>query len=335
MAAARPTGLVTLAHVKKEVRLALTRASDRPELRRFLERLLSKPGRVLAADGRAPWPGFVLQTCAALGGDLRVAPLTAAAVELAVTAIDVVDDLIDGDFEGTANERARAQNASLVLGWLSQRCVIQLADHIGLARAARLGDVIAAWSLSSCDGQDLDLLLEGDAEADEHAALDATIRKSGSLCAMACLAGAALATDDPATLDVVRRFGQHAGVTAQLLNDLEGVSIDASLHKNDFRQRKKTVPAAYLLHCAREDGLDSVLDWYASEASLDHGHLVELATAAHVLGALTYTWILADVHRREALRALDELRQLTGRDAVLSLRRLVPSVRARSLRAAA
>jgi geranylgeranyl pyrophosphate synthase len=332
---ARPSSTVSLAHVKHEVRAALALATDRPEHRAFLGRLLSQPGRVLAGDGRARWPGFVLRACGALGGDLRVAPLAAASVELAVTAIDVVDDLIDGDFQGSLADRARAQNASLTLGWLSQRCATQLAEHVGSERAQRVADVIAAGSLGSCDGQDLDMLLERSSDVTEELALDATARKSGSLCAMACLAGASLATDNPSVLHLVGRFGRLAGITAQLLNDLEGVSIDIRPDKSDFRQRKKTLPTAFLLECARAEDLPDVRNWYAGALGYSSALHTSLATAAHDLGALTYTWVVADIQHREALTVLNALRDLTGRDEVFSLRRILPSVRARRHTAAA
>jgi geranylgeranyl diphosphate synthase, type I len=320
---------VTLAHVKREVRSAIDLTSDRAELRQFLERLLSQPGRVLASDGRARWPGFVLQACAAVGGDPRVAARAAAAVELAVAAIDVVDDLIDGDFQGSWVDRGRAQNASLVLGWLSQRCANALGEQVGLERARRVAEAIAAGSIGSCDGQDLDMLLEPLSDVTEDAALEATVRKSGSLCAMACVVGASLATDDTAVLELVGRFGRHAGTTAQLLNDLEGVSIDMRPEKSDFRQRKKTLPTAYLIQCARGEDIPEIRAWYDGQLPYSAALQQSLATAAHDLGALTYTWVVADIHHRQALDTLTALRELTGRDSVLGLRRILPSVRAR------
>src|SRR5438128_1265429 len=82
----------------------------------------------------------------------------------------------------------------------------------------------------------------------------------------------------PAVLDLVGRFGRNTGVTAQLLNDLDGVSISALADKTDFRQRKKTLPVAYLLQCAKEDGLDDILGWYAGAEQLDPTRHVQLAT---------------------------------------------------------
>jgi geranylgeranyl pyrophosphate synthase len=153
---------------------------------------------------------------------------------------------------------------------------------------------------------------------------------------MACLVGASLATDDPAILDLVARFGRQAGITAQLLNDIEGVSIDIRPDKSDFRQRKKTLPTAYLIQCAiAEGGPPEVRDWYAGELAYSSALHASLAAAATDLGAVTYTWVVADVQHRQALALLAELHRLTGRDEVLALRRILPSVRARRARIAA
>ncbi len=74
-----------------------------------------------------------------------------------------------------------------------------------------------------------------------------TRRKAGSLAAMACQVGAAVAVDDPAILELVGDFGRHVGVVAQLLNDLAGVDPDSASRGSDLRRGKKTLPIAYAL----------------------------------------------------------------------------------------
>jgi geranylgeranyl diphosphate synthase type I len=236
-----------------------------PEFADLLRRLLSRPGFALAAEGVDRWAPYVFETAEALGSrDDSQAVVPAAAVECTVASIDVADDLLDDEWDDLEVDRGRALNGSVALAFLGQYCASQLP-----ARAHAIQHVLASGALASCDGQDLDLLLEAVRDdIEEQRALQATLRKSGSLGAMACQVGAAVCTDDPRTLDLIGAFGRHLGTCAQLLNDLAGVDIEQSAGtKSDLRRRKKTVPVAYLLACARRDGPQWVLDWYKAPAS--------------------------------------------------------------------
>lgn len=220
-------------------------------------------------------------------------------------------------------------NASLALTALAQCCAWELAGRIGSGRASRIGSLLAQGSLASCAGQDLDLVLEAVADVSEEAAHEATWRKSGSLFALACRVGAAVAVDDEALIEGLGTFGSHAGVVAQLLNDLAGVDPGSAERGSDLRRRKKTLPVAFALRCAREENLPVVLAWYEGAAAPSSEGEVQLAAMLRDLGALHYTWVVADAHRRAALAALEALVQETERLALRRLRRVVPSVRAR------
>src|SRR6185436_14296572 len=109
-------------------------------------------------------------------------------------------------------------------------------------RALTIGRLIAEGSTACCDGQDLDLLFEDTNDVSEDEAHEMTRRKSGSLVAMACRVGAAVATDDVAVVEAAGEFGTHFGLVAQLRNDLADVSTDPTRRKGDLRHHKKTLP---------------------------------------------------------------------------------------------
>lgn len=58
---------------------------------------LRQPGKVLGGATRPTWPSTVLASCAAAGGDRRIGSKIAAAVELFMAALDVLDEIEDGD----------------------------------------------------------------------------------------------------------------------------------------------------------------------------------------------------------------------------------------------
>lgn len=314
-----------LPEVAAFLRKVIAEGCERPEFRDLVTRLLARPGRVLSGLGPARWPGYVLSPCQALGGNTAVALGAVAAVEFAMAAGDVVDDVVDHDWEGTAEEAARALNASLGLLALAQRCLEGLAEPLGQGRALLINRIFSRGVLAACDGEDLDLLLEASTTVSEEEAHDMTVRKSGSLIAAACQMGAACATDEPRILELVGTFGSHVGALSQLLNDIAGADEGGS----DLQRRKKTLPIAYALRCAREESLRDIAAWYGGAAGAEGAGARQLAAVIRDTGALQYAWVVADVHRREALASLAALAQASGREEVRELRRLVPSVRAR------
>src|SRR5207247_2199402 len=96
---------------------------------------------------------------------------------------------------------------------------------------------------------------------------EAMWQKSGELVGMAFQVGAACATDDDGVIETIRKFGIHAGIVGQLGNDLEGIDADGRQRGTDLIHRKKTVPVAYALRIAAEEGVKEITDWYSPGAN--------------------------------------------------------------------
>lgn len=313
--------------VAEYVRSMIEQASDRQDFRDLLCRLMGQPGRILCPNGPIKWPAFVLCPCEALGGDPEAAVAAAAAVEFIITSADVADDLVDDEWDRRDDQWGRALNASLGLMWLGHRCVTNLADRLGAERACRIGQLISSKAVRACDGEDLDLVLESAPVVTAEETHVMTRLKSGSLVSMACEVGAATATDDPDVLSMVGELGGHIGVVAQLVNDVGGV-----ISGSDLRRRKKTLPIAYALRCAREEGIPDILTWYEGTTVLSGADERRLSEVIRELGALHYASVVADAHRREALSLVSRLARATGRGQVGKLRWLVPKVWAAEMR---
>jgi geranylgeranyl diphosphate synthase, type I len=320
--------------VRAAVEQAVAEAAVPHSYRALLLGLLAERGHILAPGGLPRWPAFVVDTCLVLGGDRAAAAEAAGAVELVATAADILDDLVDGELIGGPGG-PRSLNATQALVCLALGRALGLGARAGHQRGSLVARILAGGALAAQGGEDLDLLLERDLGVTEEAALEMTGRKSGNLVGMACQVGAVLATDEPRVLELVHAFGYRAGVVAQLLNDMLGVDVDPRLRGSDLRRRKKTLPVAYLLRCAREEGLDWVLDYYRRADPPTLADEQRIATMIHDLGGLHYTWVVADTWRHDALDALRSLAAHTGRDDVMRLRRLLPSVRARGFLARA
>ena len=310
--------------VVEAIQASVRSSPTTPAFHELLLALLSQPGRILADRQTAKWPRFVIETCQAFDGDRQAAVQAAALVEFMLAATDVVDDLVDEEWDSEF-PNSRALNATLAFGALAQRGATELAARLGADRAGLIARLVADGVMRACGGEDLDLLYETTIDVDEAQAFEMTRRKAGSLVAMACQVGAATATDDTTILSAIAEFGEHVGVVAQLMNDLVGVTSDASRRGSDLRRRKKTLPMAYLLRCAREEGLTDILEIYQRNDSLDARAEQLLAERIRDLGGLHYTWVIAETHRRAALDVVTALVQQTGRDGVTRLRALVPA----------
>ncbi len=292
-----------------------------------LRQLMSRPGRVLG-NSAARWPCFVLDTATALGGHHEAALDVAAATEMVVAAIDVVDNVIDDEWDEAVEglSSARALNASLALVWLAQQIVSGLGGYLGSERACLIGSLLASAASSCCAGQDQDLRLEAIAHVTEDQALATTRLKSGSLLGLACQVGAATAPVSDDVLEAVFELGANAGVVAQILNDLVGVDPRAADRGTDLRLHKKTLPIVYAVRHARELDCAPVVDWFdkpRDSSTIDEDQLVLLMGQ---LGALHFAWVIADANRREGLLTVQWLVDLTGRPEVASLANLIPRV---------
>ncbi|MGZ3583267.1 MAG: polyprenyl synthetase family protein [Ktedonobacterales bacterium] len=310
--------------VATAVRAVLDEESTVPAFHELLQQLMAGKGRVLSREGTARWPAFVLEPCRVLEGNLDAAVWAAAAVEFTAAAAEVVDDLVDDEWSEETVTQARAINASAGLIWLAQRSTAHLVGCLGSERAWRINDLLARGYLDACAGEDLDLLLEAPTKVTEELAHEMTRRKSGSLVAMACQVGAAVATDDLGLIETLGQFGCHVGLAAQLLNDLAGINSENATRGSDLRRKKKTLPVTYAIRCAQEEGMERLLAWYQGMPDGDITTEQDIASMIRELGGLHYGWVVADTHRREALALLRALAHATGRNEVHQLRQLVP-----------
>lgn len=276
---------------------------------------VAERGKVLSPEPGSRWPLLVLAVCeAASGGEWRHAAPAAGAVEVFIAALDLLDDLQDEDPNLVVARCGRSQaiNVSTGLVMLAQRLLRRLAPprcppELALAALRELDDA----ALLVGGGQYLDLHYEGRTDVSEETALDVASRKSAALVSCACRIGARLGADDGALIDGFGKAGFHAGLAAQLANDLGDVA-PRHPEKSDIRRGKRTFP----LVVATKLGLPD--DWVGRAERAGRDPRDVLAES----GALHYTWVIADLHKRQASEILDNLTTAAPVDAVRTLLKL-------------
>ncbi len=222
---------------------------------------LSAPGKLMgempppggaALPARLPrWPLFVLLSYqAACEPDRRhtwpQALPAAVAVEIAMAAADLLDELADGDPSPVADRYgpAQASNTANLMLVMAQQILLRHALEQGtgtvaearvntetetetgtgtglLAALATLQDTLVHAAI----GQHLDMLYET-MDADQvtlEMSARVTELKAGTLLAGACRMGALVAGADQRVVELITRLGKETGGIAQLINDVQDV----------------------------------------------------------------------------------------------------------------
>lgn len=212
--------------------------------------VLSEPLRVLGGC-LTPWSLMPLCCCMAACGEWRPALPAAAAIELYANALDLLDDLEDGDACAAVERHGAAIVMNLTTALLARA---HTALTMGDSTSRRAQDALWEGLAVAAGGQHLDLALAGGAPLSVEQCLALARRKSGALTEACCRAGAAFATTDDAIIDLFGAFGCSLGLAAQLDNDLH--SAPDETHKSDKARKAQSVPVAFARASAAARDLD-------------------------------------------------------------------------------
>jgi len=230
----------------------------------------------------------------------RRARAAAAAAEFLGVALDVIDDIQDGD-------SPFVQHIGVPIALNIGLALLELASlTLGKARKAGWPDPIADKALevlhsevlTSLGGQFLDLRFERERSVTEAQIIEMTQKKSGTLLALVCrigaMAGMAADQERPADyFETASLFGWYLGMWSQLLNDLHDAEVAQTQREKSDRQRgKKTLPLVLEERGILENILEPAEQW-----------------SPHTQTAFSYTYVSAEIFRLRAqktLRALEE-----------------------------
>jgi geranylgeranyl pyrophosphate synthase len=233
---------------------------------------------------------------------------TAAAVEFLTTAIDIIDDIQDGDSLFVQRIGVpMALNIGVVLHELAPLALSRArpADWPEAIADKALG-ILHKRTIGVMIGQYMDLRLEHVRSATEAQVMKMTGQKSGTLVSLVCQLGALAGIThehqyQAEYLDAVSLLGWHLGIWAQLLNDLYDAEHGLSSTRKSDRQRgKKTLPLLL-----EQQGM--------IEEANESKEYQNLSTQA----AFAYTYVAAEASRLRAQQALENLEKRFGLHTLL------------------
>ncbi|HEU4780776.1 MAG TPA: polyprenyl synthetase family protein [Steroidobacteraceae bacterium] len=238
--------LALLPAIRMEI-TRIARATGWGDFEHQVERHLTLP--------RLPPHVFLPLACArATGGDPRAAIPVAVACGYLMLALRWFDDAQDRDRrQSLCGEigAARATNmaaAALTLAWQA------LGEDRSQVPAVR--ESFGRHTVALARGQDRDLISGVPDSIEEYWTL--MREKTGAALALACEMGAwAGGSCDDAGAAALARFGEHAGVLIQILDDLDGTFLPDGM--GDLRAGKVTLPVLYGLAIEHE-ALDELAD---------------------------------------------------------------------------
>ena len=263
--------------------------------------VMASEGRPLSPDPRPPPSTVVVAACVSAGGAWRRALWPAVAVECALAAADVFDDVADRETEAYP---AGLGEGVLLIGAggllaLAGHAVLR-ADEDGLPdeTVLALGRLLGAELARAADGQARALQTP---PADAVDAYRLSAHKSGPLGALGARLGARCATADADLLSLYAAYGWHLGVFSQLMNDARDAAPGGSTRKRDVRDGRPTVPLVFTESAPAPEDLRgrALAAWEARQRR---------RIAAE--GGIVAAYALAQAERLRALEALDELARL-------------------------
>jgi competence protein ComQ len=255
--------------------------------------------------------------CQAVGGDTsRSIPVMAAWYALMLAA-RILDDLEDGDTDGTLWAQlgaARAANVATGLILAAPLALLQLQKSgVSDSQVLALIQDTQRAALHVCAGQQ-DTLLPNEVWGQAWENAEA---KAGEPFALACRAGALVGEGTVEQITHLSEFGQHLGVLTQIADDVSDTW--QARGRSDLAAGRKTLPVMYALAMATPAAscqLRQLLD----QTELDTGAVLQAQQMVAETGALHVLVIEAELRRQRAERALQAAHaNVAAQDQLLEL----------------
>ncbi|MEY4926029.1 MAG: hypothetical protein RI894_465 [Bacteroidota bacterium] len=206
---------------------------------------------IVQRKGKQVRPMFIF-LCAKVCNDGKVADATyhaASLVELLHTATLVHDDVVDDSLERrsyfSVNALWKNKIAVLVGDYLLSQGLLLAIDN----GEFKLLQLVSKAVKDMSEGELLQIEKARRLDIREEIYYDIIEKKTASLIAAACAAGAASVTTDPEIVEKMRIFGQKIGIAFQIKDDLFDLGDD-DIGKPlgiDIKERKMTLPLIYAL----------------------------------------------------------------------------------------
>ncbi|WP_126973441.1 polyprenyl synthetase family protein [Gynurincola endophyticus] len=288
--------------------------SQVPMLDRIMRFIVNRKGKQLR-------PMFVLLT-AKLNGSINDATYRAASlVELLHTATLVHDDVVDESLERRGFFSTYAlwkSKASVLVGdYLLAKGMLLSLDHSDFEILKILSNAIRQMS----EGELLQMEKSRSLNLNEDIYYNIIKGKTASLLAAACAAGAYSTSQNPATTEKMRQFGEKVGMAFQIKDDLFDYGNEAvgKPTGNDIKEKKLTLPLIYTLNNIDPAQRKKII-YILKNENKNQAKVQYVIDQVKAFGGISYAENVMYRYRDEALAILNEFED---RPVIESLEELV------------
>lgn len=263
---------------------------------------------IVHRKGKQMRPIFVLLS-ARICGEITPKTYTAASlVELLHTATLVHDDVVDDAHQrrGLFSINALWKNkiAVLVGDYLLSRGLLVALDN----KAYDILQIMSRAVRDMSEGELLQIEKARRLDITEEIYFDIIRKKTASLIAASCAAGAASVTEDEDMIQKFYRFGEAIGIAFQIKDDLfDYGDIDVGKPRAiDIQEKKMTLPLIYTLHKSDESTRKTLIRT-VEKFNKDKKRIKELIEEVHKSGGIRYAQNIMETYVQQALGLIDEI----------------------------
>jgi len=254
------------------------------------------------------WSGMTLLVHRMLGGNHPHMDRLCALTELAILALDIMDDLQDQDnLQKVWMQRPQPYVLNAMVGLLmavsAELSALRERDrHLRFPDAGEFGRLVAV----AINGQQTDLALTVQTE---HEYVEMVHKKSCMLIRIAFYFGLGAVPEgaaDEQTTQSLYQIADHIGLMAQIRNDTTDVTRCDT--KNDLLGKKRTLPILFMLSDPELE-LPILADYYADKVSREQfaEHLEACLEYVQRSGCIPYCEFIQQLQYKRALEILKQL----------------------------
>ncbi len=275
---------------------------------------------IVRRKGKQVRPMFVFLSAKICGEVGESSFVAASLIELLHTASLVHDDVVDDSLErrGFFSVNALWKNKIAVLVGdylLSQGLSLALKN-----KAYRVLEIVSDAVKALSEGELLQIEKARRLDIEEPIYYDIIRKKTASLIAAACQAGAASTTTDEDQIETMRLFGEKIGIAFQIKDDLFDFGVD-DVGKPlgiDIKEKKLTLPLIYALNQASAEQRRSVINTVRRHNE-NPEKVKEVIEFVRQSGGIQYAREAMYRYREEALQLLEAFPNSESRQALKEL----------------
>lgn len=292
------------------------------------ETLRQASEHLIKAGGKKLRPALAILSAQAVGGEVKCALKTGAAVELIHTFSLIHDDIMDQD------EKRRGKPSVHVL-WGEPMAILagdtlfseafstvirSEDDGVSPDKILPALQTVVDSCVKICEGQALDMGFSGRLDVTEEEYLLMIYKKTAALIAAATKAGAILGGGTPEQVEALAEYGRLIGMAFQIQDDyLDVASSEEELGKpvgSDIGEGKMTLLVVDALAKADETDKKRLLTILKEEGDENVSEALEIIEK---YGSKHYTWKVAQEDVKQAKKLLDILDDSPAKDALLKI----------------